>query len=87
MEVPTLGVKSELQLLAYTTAIASQVGASFSTKTAAQGKHQILKSMSKARGQTHILMDISWIPFCCATSGELPLLYVKIPSLPPNSHL
>ena len=45
MEVSRLGVKSELQLLAYTTATAMQDP----------------NPLSKARNQTRILMDTSWV--------------------------
>ena len=45
MEVPRQGVKSELQLPAYTTATATQ----------------ILNLLSGARYQARILMDVSWI--------------------------
>jgi len=50
MEVPRLGVESELQLPAYTTATATQ-------------QHQILNQMSEARGQTHVLMDTSQVRY------------------------
>ena len=46
MEVPRLGAESELQLPAYTTAIATP--------------GQILNPLSEARDPTCILMDTSW---------------------------
>ena len=49
-EDPSLGVKSELQLLAYTAATATQDS----------------NPLSKARDQTHNLMDTSGIHVCCA---------------------
>ena len=59
MEVPGLGVESEVQLPAYTTA------------TATRDPHPL----NKARDWTHILMDSSQIRFGCATTAsELPLL-------------
>ena len=48
MEVPRLGVESELQLPAYATATAM---------------------LSEARDRISILMDTSWIRFCCAIMG------------------
>ena len=61
MEVPRLGVKLELQLLAYTTAIATWdlscvCGLHYSSQ-----QHRILNPLSKVRDQTHILRDISQI--------------------------
>ena len=55
MEVPRLGVISELQLQACTTAT-----------TTVDPSHtfwqcQILNSLSKARDQTHILMNTNWV--------------------------
>ena len=53
MEVPRLGIKSELQLLANTIAIATQIP----------------DPLIKARDQTHIPMGTSQIRFLCATTG------------------
>ena len=55
MEVPRLGVKLELQLSAYTVAIA--------TWDPSQGswQHWILNLTSEARDRTHILMDTSQV--------------------------
>jgi len=39
-------------------------------------QHQIPNPLSKARNQTHILMDTSQIPFRCATMGP-PGFYFK----------
>ena len=49
MEVPRLGVESELQLPAYVTAIAMQ------------DLSHILNPLSQARDQTQIRMDTSWV--------------------------
>ena len=66
MQVPRLGVKSELQLVAYTTATAMP------DPSRVYSLHQsswVLNSMSEARAQTHILLVTSRIPFCCAALG------------------
>ena len=51
MEVPRLGVESELQLLAYTTAMPDP--------SHICNLHQILNPLRDARDQTQILMDTS----------------------------
>ena len=62
MEVPRLGVKSELQLPAYTTTTwdPSHVG---NLRLSSQ-QRQIPSPLSEARDGTRILMDPSRIPFC-----------------------
>ena len=64
MEVPRLGVQLELQLPAIATATATPDPSCVSL-----WQHQIPDPLSKARDQTSILMDTSWIYFCCATEG------------------
>ena len=63
MEVPRLGVKSELQLPTYATATATamQDQAVSSIYTAAHGNAMILNPLSKARDWAHILMDPSQV--------------------------
>ena len=56
MEVPRLGVESELQLPAYTTATATLDQAASVTYTAACSN---VTSLNMARDQTWILMDTS----------------------------
>ena len=51
MEVPRLAVESELQLPAYSTAIATP------------DLSQVCNLLSEARNCTHILMDTSWARF------------------------
>ena len=58
-EVPRLGVKSELWLLAYTTAMATQDPSCNYDLYHTSQQCQILNPLSKASYQTHILMDTS----------------------------
>ena len=67
MEVPRLGIKSELQLLAYATATAMQDPSHVSDLYHSSQQHQIPNPLSEARVRTHILMDTSQIHFHCAT--------------------
>ena len=59
MEVPRLGVKLELQLPACVTALATRHLSHICDLHHSLWKHQILNPLSKARDQTHILMDTS----------------------------
>ena len=61
MEVPRLGVESELQLTAYTTATATPDPSRICNLHHSSRKRQILNPLSKARDQTHIFMDTSGI--------------------------
>ena len=56
MEAPRLGVKSELQLQAYTTATAMLDLSRICDLYHSSREHWILDPLSKARDQTHILM-------------------------------
>ena len=71
MEVPRLGVKSELQLLAYatTTATAMQDPSHICDLHHSSQQHWIFNPLSRAMDQTHILMDTSQICVHCATTG------------------
>ena len=73
IEVPRLGVESELQLPGYTTATAVQDPSHICDLHHSSGKHQILNPLSEARDRTCNLMDPSWICFHCATMGT-PIL-------------
>ena len=72
MEVPRLGVQSELQLLAYTTAIATPDPSRLFDLHHSSGQRRILNPLSEARDGTCILMDASQIHFCCAMTGTPP---------------
>ena len=69
MEVPRLGVKSELQLPAYTTATATWNPGRICDHSSRQ--LQILNPLREARDQTHNLMVPNRIHFHCATTGTL----------------
>jgi len=78
MEVPKLGVKSELQLLAYTTATAMWDPSCVWDLHHHSWQCQILDPLSKARVQTHILMDPSQIYFHCTTTGTTKKGFLKL---------
>ena len=69
MEVPRLGVKSELQLPAYSTATATQDPSPICDLRHSSWQHWIQNPQTGTRDQTHIFMDTSQICFCCATMG------------------
>ena len=62
MEVPKLGVESELQLSAYTTATATPEPSHVCDLHHSSQQCQIVYPLSKARDQTGILMDPSQFP-------------------------
>ena len=69
MEVPRLGVKLKLRLLAYTTATATWEPSQVCDLHHSSWQCWILDPLTEARDQTHILMVTSWIHFCCAMMG------------------
>ena len=64
IEVPTLGVKSELQMQAYTTAIATKDPSHFWDLQHSSWQHQILNPLNEARDRALVLMDTSWVHYC-----------------------
>ena len=74
MEVPRLGVESELQLPAYATATATATPdpSCVCDLHDSSRQRQILKAMGEARDRTQNLMVPSRIRFRCATTGTPP---------------
>ena len=64
MEVSRLAVELELQMLAYTTATATQDLSHICNLHHSSQQCQILNPLSEARDQTRILMDPSQICVC-----------------------
>ena len=77
-EVPRLGVQSELQLSAYTTAPAMWDLSHVFDLHHSSWKYQILNPLSKARNQTWILMGTIWICFCCTATGTSTIHPFKV---------
>ena len=69
MEIPRLGVESELQMLACATATATPDPIGIFDLYHSSGQHQILNPPSYARDGTRILMDTSQVHYCEATTG------------------
>ena len=61
MEIPRLGVKSELQLPAYATATAMQDRSQIQDLHHSSQQHQIPNPLNKAMDRTCILMDTSQV--------------------------
>ena len=72
MKVARLGVKLELQLLAYGTATEMPDPSHIWDLYQSSWKCQILNPPSEARGKTLNLMVSSWIHFCCAMMETAP---------------
>ena len=69
MEVPRQGIQLSVQLLAYTTATATQDLSRVCNLHHSSWQRQSLNPLSKARDRTHNLMIPSWIRFCCDMMG------------------
>ena len=70
MEVPRLGVEMELQLLAYTTAMATLDLSHICNLRLSLRQHHILNPLSKVRDQTSFLMDTSQVLNMLRHSGH-----------------
>ena len=64
MEIPKLGVKLELRLLAYATAMAARDSSCIFDLYYSSLQSWILNPLSETRDRTHILVDTSQICFC-----------------------
>ena len=73
--VSWLGVESELQLRAYTTATATSDLRRVCNLHHSSQQLWILNPLRKARDQTCILMGPSWICFCYSTMGTPPAVF------------
>ena len=71
MEISRLGVQSELQLLAYTTAMSTLDLSCICNLHHSSRQCWIPNLLSKGRYWTHILMDTTWVCFHCTTMGTL----------------
>ena len=69
MEVPRLGVKLELQLLAYTTATAMPDPSLVYDLHHSSWQYQLLNHLIEARDQTHILKDTIQVHYHWAMTG------------------
>ena len=69
MEIPRLGVESELPLPAYTTAATTPDLSHICDLRHSSQQHQILNQQREARDWTWILMDTSWVHFHCTFSS------------------
>ena len=61
MEVPWLGVESEMQLLAYATATPKQDLSCICDLHHSSQQHWIFNPLSEARDPTCVLMDTCWV--------------------------
>ena len=77
MEVPRLGVQSEVQLPAYATATATPDLSHVCDLHHSSQQCQILNPLSKARDRTPYLMVPSQIQFQCTMMGTLILCTVE----------
>ena len=81
MEVPRLGVESDLQLLAHTTATATPDLSRVCDLHHSSQQHQIRNPPSKTKDGTFVLMDMGQIRFHWATTGT-PVVAPYYPQWP-----
>ena len=77
MDVPRLGVQSQLQLSAYATATATLDPSHVCDLHHSSRQCQIPDPLMEAGDRTCSLMDTSWIRFCCTTMGTPTLNFEK----------
>ena len=78
MEVARLGVESELQLLAYTTATATLDLSSICNLCRSLQQHQVLNPLSEARDRTCALMDTHQVLNPLSHTGAPESVFVKV---------
>ena len=87
MEVPRPGVESDLQLPAYTTAIATwDLSHIFALHQSLQ-QHWIFNTLSEARDWTCVLMDASRVCYHWAMTGLLSIFIVAFSSYLKQRHM
>ena len=69
MEVPRLGAESELQLLAYVTATATQDPGYIRDLHHSSQQCHVLNPLSETKDHTRILLDPTWVHYFWATLG------------------
>ena len=77
MAVPRLGIESELQLPAYTTATATRDPSPICDLHWGSRQRWILNSLSEARDRTPILMDTSWVHNLLSRNGNYQCIHLK----------
>ena len=70
MEVPRLGIESELQLQAYTIATATLDPSCVCDLCCSLQQHWILNPLREARDRNHILLETSWILYLLTHDGN-----------------
>ena len=75
MEIPGLGVELELQLLSYTTALATQNLSHIFDRHYSSWQSQILNSLIRARDRTCILMSTSQVRNLLSHSGNSHIIF------------
>ena len=81
MDIPRLGVNSELQLLTYATTTAMRDLTHICDLFHSSRQCWIPEPLSKARDQTQVFMETSRIPFHWATTGTSKKIFNKIKKL------
>ena len=77
IDVPRLGVRSELQLLTCATATAAQDLSDICNLHHSSPQRRILNPLMRTRGLTHIFMDTSHLHYRWATPGIPSLYFLK----------
>ena len=76
MEVPRLGIESQMKMPAYATATATPDPSHICDLYCSLQQYQILNPLSEARDWTCILMDTSWVVKPKSHNGNFIILYI-----------